>query len=220
MARSSGAAVAHELVEAPRRPDLAVVLPRDGGPGGNVGQRPLSNARIAIAMLLVAESMFFAGLIGAYLVFRVGSVVWPPPGLPALPLAVTWLNTLFLAASGVAVIGALRGIRRGDQASLRRGLWATAILGGVFVAVQGSEWVQLVRHGLYLSSGPYGSTFYTLIGTHAAHVVGGMAWVFFALWQTHGGTYTVQSHDGVEVCAVYWLYVCALWGVLFALVYH
>src|SRR5690606_27054308 len=122
------------------------------------------NARVAIAMFLVAESMFFAGLIGAYLVFRVGSVVWPPPGLPALPLGITWLNTIFLMASGATVIGALRGVRRGDQRALRHGLLWTAILGGIFVAVQGSEWLQLMRHGLFLSSGPYGSTFYTLIG--------------------------------------------------------
>ncbi len=221
MPRSSNTAVAHDLQVIPAPPSLQVVLPRDGGPGGGSSRaRPVSNARVAVAMFLVAESMFFAGLIGAYLVFRVGSVVWPPVGLPALPLGITWLNTMFLAASGLTVISALRGVRRDDQRALRRGLLWTAILGGVFVAVQGSEWVQLVRHGLLLSSGPYGGTFYTLIGTHAAHVVGAMLWVFYVAVMTHRGRYSKQAHDGVEVCAIYWLYVCAMWGVLFWLVYH
>jgi heme/copper-type cytochrome/quinol oxidase subunit 3 len=220
MARSSNTAVATDL-ESPRvAPALRVVVPSEGGPPPPPRTSPVSNARVAIAMFLVAETMFFAGLIGAYLVFRVGSVVWPPPGLPALPLTVSWINTILLFASGGAVIAALRGIRRGDQRALQRGLTWTAVLGAVFVLVQGSEWVRLVGHGLHLSSGPYGGTFYTLIGTHAAHVVGAMLWVFYALAMSRRGFYSKDSHDGVEVCAVYWLYVCALWGVLFGMVYH
>ena len=39
---------------------------------------PLSNARLAILVLLGAETMLFSGLIGAFLVFRVGNVTWPP----------------------------------------------------------------------------------------------------------------------------------------------
>jgi heme/copper-type cytochrome/quinol oxidase subunit 3 len=220
MPRSSNTALAEDRIAAPPPPSLQVVVPRDGGPGGTSHAPPVSNARVAVAMFLVAESMFFAGLIGAYLVFRVGSVVWPPPGLPALPLAITWLNTILLFASGVTMVWALRGIRRNDQRALRRGLMWTTVLGAVFVAIQGSEWIQLLGHGLTASSGPYGSTFYTLIGTHAAHVVGAMGWVGYVAWMTHRGRYSARAHDGVEVCAVYWLYVCGLWGVLFGLVYH
>ncbi len=53
-----------------------------------------NNAWLAVVMFLGAEAMFFAGLIGAFLVFRVGSVVWPPPFQPRLPLGVTGFNTL------------------------------------------------------------------------------------------------------------------------------
>lgn len=220
MSRATNTAAVHDL---PREEPLRAlhVVPRKGGRGGPPGRSlKVSNARVAVAMLLVAETMFFAGLIGAYLVFRVGSVAWPPPGLPALPLGVTWVNTVLLAVSGVTMFVALRGIRRGDEGVLRRGLLWTALLGGVFVAVQGSEWVGLVRHGLQLSSGPYGGTFYTLIGTHAAHVLGAIGWVFFVFAMARRHAYTAKAHDAVEACAVYWWYVCVLWVALFALVYH
>ncbi len=220
MAGRQNTAVAHDYVEDDVRTPLRVVEPSEGGPRNPPAAPPVSNARIAIAMFLVAESMFFAGLVGAYLVFRVGSVAWPPPGLPALPLGVTWFNTILLFASGGTMVAALRAIRRDDQASLRRFLWWSVALGGVFVGVQGLEWVRLVHHGLTLSSGPYGGTFYTLIGTHAAHVAGAMLWILFVLGAAARGRYTRQQHDGVEVCVVYWLYVCALWGLLFGLVYH
>ena len=220
MASTANTALAHDLAIEEERRLLRLVEPGEGGPSNPPMASPVSNARVAIAMFLVAESMFFAGLVGAYLVFRVGSVVWPPPGLPALPLAVTWLNTAFLFLSGVAVIAALRGIRRGDQRALRRGLLWTVGLGAVFVSVQGWEWAGLVHHGLTLSSGPYGGTFYLLIGTHAAHVLGAMGWVLWVTAAAQRGRYTLESHDGVEICAVYWIYVCGLWGLLFWLVYH
>ena len=41
-------------------------------------RQPLSNARLGILVLLGAETMLFSGLIGAFLVFRVGNVTWPP----------------------------------------------------------------------------------------------------------------------------------------------
>ena len=39
---------------------------------------PLSNARLGILVLLGAETMLFSGLIGTFLVFRIGNVTWPP----------------------------------------------------------------------------------------------------------------------------------------------
>ena len=54
-------------------------------------------------MFLGAEAMFFAGLIGAFLVFRIASPVWPPPFQPRLPSEVTGINTLILLASAVAM---------------------------------------------------------------------------------------------------------------------
>jgi cytochrome c oxidase subunit III len=180
----------------------------------------VSNARVAVVALLVAETMLFSGLIGAYLVFRVGTLTWPPPNLPRLPLVVTWINTLVLVASGVTMVGAVRAARRDDQHALRRGLAITALLGVTFLAVQGSEWARLIQHGLTISAGMYGATFYTLIGTHAAHVVGAVVWLGIVLWWAMRGHLT-QGRDGaVEACAIYWVFVCVLWLVLFALVYQ
>ena len=72
-------------------------------------QRPLmENAQLAILIFLGAEAMFFAALIGAYLVARVGAIAWPPPFQPRLPVEVTGVNTLFLLASSLAMVRARR----------------------------------------------------------------------------------------------------------------
>jgi cytochrome c oxidase subunit III len=181
---------------------------------------PVSNARIAVVTLLVAESMFFSGLIGAYLIFRLGTPMWPPPNLPRLPLAVTWVNTLVLMASGVTMVGAVRAARRDDQPALRRRLAITALLGVTFLAVQGSEWARLIEHGLTLSAGMYGATFFTLIGTHALHVVAAVMWLGIVWWWARRGRFVGGRDAAVEACAIYWVFVCALWLALFALVYQ
>jgi heme/copper-type cytochrome/quinol oxidase subunit 3 len=181
---------------------------------------PISNARLAVVMLLVAEVMFFSGLIGAYLVFRVGSTAWPPPTLPRLPLAVTWANTLVLVASGITMIRARRAARRDDRAALLRDLAITAALGVIFLVVQGSEWTRLIHHGLTLSSGMYGATFYALIGTHAVHVAAAVGWLALVWIWARRGRVGAGREDAMDACTIYWLFVCVLWVALFALVYR
>src|SRR5437899_13103179 len=111
-----------------------------------------SNATLAVAMFLGAEAMFFAGLIGAYIVFRVSAPIWPPPFQPRLPIGVTGVNTLILIASAVTMRLAVKAVFVSDRKKLIRLLGLTASLGGIFLAVQGYEWVQLFHFGLTLSS--------------------------------------------------------------------
>ena len=188
-------------------------------PGRGAG--PLSNARLAILALLGAEIMFFAGLIGAYLVFRLGSITWPPPSQIdiRLPRAVTGVNTAILLLSGYTMFQAIRAIRNDRSKELRNWLFVTAILGSVFLAVQGSEWVRLVRHGFTLSAGIYSSIFYVVIGCHALHVLAAVAWVLIVLSIAAKKRFSASRHAGVEVCAVYWGFVVALWPFLYLLVY-
>ena len=128
---------------------------------------------LAIMMLIASEMMLFSGLIGSFLIFRLQAPFWPPPALPRLPIAVTWVNTFVLLSSALTMTLALRAVHRSRQRLLRRYLLATLALGVTFLAVQGGEWVRLVAHGLKLSSGMYGGTFYLLIGCHGAHVTAG-----------------------------------------------
>jgi cytochrome c oxidase subunit III len=183
--------------------------------------RPISNARLGILVLLGAEFMLFVGLVGAFLVFRMGSITWPPPAQMdiRLPIAVTGINTVILLLSGYTVIQALRSIRRDHQRELKLWLVSTGVLGIFFLVVQGTEWSRLVHHGLTLSSGIYGSIFYVLIGCHALHVFGAVVWLLVVLILAIFGRFSANRHVGVELCAIYWSFVVALWPLLYVLVY-
>jgi len=206
-------------------PPFYPVPPDDFGHGDGHGDEegrpapPLSNARLAMLMLFGAETMFFAGLIGSFLVYRLASQAWPPPTLPRLPVAVTGFNTLILLYSALTMWYAQRAIRHAKRQRGVRWLMLTASLGATFLAIQGYEWVQLVRFGLTMTSGVYGATFYTLIGCHGLHVLGAMVWLLGVLVRTVQGHYSPVHYTGLAVCGMYWYYVVALWPVLYGLVY-
>ena len=215
MAQSSTAAVIR-IKPLPGRPRFG-----DGPPGGGSGREApiISNGRLAVLVLLASEAMLFAGFIGSFLVYKLSAPFWPPPGLPRLPLQVTWINTFVLLSSAVTMNLAVRSIRRNRPSRLRLWLGVTVILGTTFLAVQGGEWIRLVAHGLHITSGTYGATFYTLIGLHGFHVLCAVLWLIGVFIAAMMGRFTVFRHSRVELCAIYWYFVCAVWPLLFFLVY-
>ena len=196
--------------------------PTGGGDGDERDpspRRPLDNVRVAMTFLIAAEVMFFAGLVSGFFVLRLAAPMWPPPLQPRLPILVTGFNTLVLLISSLAMAGATQALRARDGVRLVRGLAAAAALGALFLAIQGYEWMRLIQYGLTVSSGAYGGTFYTLIGAHAAHVVGALAWLGVTLVLARRGHFLDGRTAVARACAIYWHFVVALWPVLYVSVY-
>jgi cytochrome c oxidase subunit 3 len=219
------------LVEAPPRPPVArktngrvPPAPPERGWGGDDdrdGPRPrrLDNLRLALLFFMGTEVMFFAALVSALFVLRVGMAAWPPPLQPRLPLAVTTVNTLVLIGSSVTMAAALRALRRRDRRRFVRMLVTTALLGALFLAVQGYEWIRLIGFGLTLSSSVYGTAFYSLIGLHGLHVLGALVWLVATTILAARARFSDGRITPVQACAMYWHFVVALWPVLFVAVY-
>ena len=169
--------------------------------------------------LICGEVMFFGGLVSAFLVLRVTAAQWPPPLQPRLPVGVTGVNTLVLLASSVAMVAAMRALDGRNARALVRRLLLAGGLGAAFLLVQGYEWVRLVSYGLTVWSGAYGTTFYTVIGTHAAHVVAAVVWVAVTAWLAGAGRFTEGRAGVLRACAIYWHFVVALWPILYVAVY-
>jgi cytochrome c oxidase subunit 3 len=154
----------------------------------------------------MAEAMLFAGMLGACLMMR-GVGPWPPPDLPRLPWPVTVANTLALICSAFVLASGMQGPRRGR-------VLIAGFLGLFFCSVQASEWARMLNwRGVH---GAYGGLFYTVIGTHALHVLGG---VLALLW---AAVKIGQPRDALrlKVCGMYWYFVVAVWPFIYAMVYH
>jgi heme/copper-type cytochrome/quinol oxidase subunit 3 len=182
-------------------------------------ESPINKSLLGLLIFLGTEAMFFAGLISAFLILRAGSGVWPPPGQPRLPAAVTAINTLILLFSAYTMHRAVLAVRRGNQKALVNWLAVTGALGTIFLGVQGVEWVRLVQFGLTLTSSLYGATFYTLIGFHGLHVLAAAIVLLTVLGRAARQRYSAQNHTGIELCRLYWFFVVGIWPVLYVLVY-
>lgn len=169
-----------------------------------------SNAVVGTVIYLVTALMLFAGFASAYLVLRAAAPAWPPAGQPRLPLGVTAANSAVLLASGILVLRSRSAPDHFRQAHL---LYGAAALGAVFLAVQGFEWVRLVRFGFVMSAGPYASTFYTLVGAHALHALGGLAILAVTARRV------ARGRGNLAAGALYWGFVVAIWPVLYALLF-
>ena len=116
-------------------------MPPDRGDGGEPrfpesnGPRMSDAARLGMLIFLGSETMLFAGFVAAFLVFRLGALVWPPPFQPRLPVEVTAVNTVVLLLSGYTMSRALAEARRGAHAGLMRSLVQTGLLGATFLVV-------------------------------------------------------------------------------------
>lgn len=186
---------------------------------GARGRAGVPSGTFGMVLFLATETMFFAGLISAFLVLRMQAVAWPPPAQPRLPVLVTGINTLFLLLSGYTMVRAVRGFRVGDA---RAGRWlgTTVALGTLFLAIQGFEWGRLVGFGLTMTSTLYGSTFYTLIGAHGIHVLAALATLLVVTRRTLRLPAAAAGAGSLELCAMYWVFVVAVWPVLYLLVYQ
>ncbi len=175
------------------------------------------SAVLGTLIFVIAEVMFFAGLISAHTISRAGSLpgLWPMPGQPTLPAEATALNTVLLLLSGAVLFFGYRLWKKQSPVAH----WVTLAawgLGAAFVALQGVEWVALLSQGLTLRSSPLGSFFYLIVGGHAVHALAALVAMFWAWMQMARGQLTSGFFFGVQT---FWYFVVLMWPVIYARVY-
>src|SRR5215470_6594329 len=130
-----------------------------------------SRRKVAIFCLILTETSLFSIFVAAYLFYIGKSLTGPTPReVLALPV----LSTIFLLSSSVTIVLAERAFNR-DRVGLFKLFWfATNVLAGLFLTMTAVEWRKLIYHdGLTISTNLFGTTFYSLVGLHATHVIVG-----------------------------------------------
>jgi heme/copper-type cytochrome/quinol oxidase subunit 3 len=170
---------------------------------------------LGMLIFVVAEMMMFGGLISAFVIVKSGALGWPPPGQPRLPVEATAFNTAMLLASAGVLFLANRKFDV-EKVSAKAPLFLAIGLGAFFVCFQGYEWIQMLGHGLTLTSSNYGSFFYLIVGLHGLHAIAGLAVLAGAALKLNGGLLAPSTFASAQV---FWYFVVGLWPVLYFLVY-
>lgn len=176
-------------------------------------------AKVGVICFLCTEAAFFSTLIVAYIKYIGQSTEGPTPATSlGMPLAIA--NSFFLLTSSATMAAAEHGLKRASIGAFRSWLFLTLLLGAAFLVTTGVEWKRLiVDHGLTISRNLFGTTYFTLLGFHAAHVTLGLT-AMLVLFATARRIQPVRRAAGLaELLAWYWHFVDGVWVVIFAVVY-
>jgi len=116
---------------------------------------PIPNGKTCVWLFLSTEIMFFAGLIGTYIVLRFGAIAWPRPHDVHLSEPIGAFNTFVLICSSVSVVLALEAAKKSRAGEAKGWILVTFLLGCVFLGVKMYEYQAKFAHGLYPQS-PHG----------------------------------------------------------------
>jgi cytochrome c oxidase subunit 3/cytochrome o ubiquinol oxidase subunit 3 len=176
-----------------------------------------SRGIVAMWCLIVAEASIFIIFIAAYVYYLGKSISGPKPHEV---LDIPIFTSICLLSSSATVHFAVSALEHAKRSLTSLWLAATVLLGGIFLAGTAHEWYQLIYHdGLTIRTNLFGTTFYSLVGLHASHVIVGLIMLTVTLIFSLTGGLTSKHTYRVEVLSLYWHFVDAVWVVVFLVVY-
>ena len=176
-----------------------------------------SRGIVGMTCLIIAEIAIFVIFVVAY-IFYIGKSLSGPMPKDVLELPI--FTTICLLSSSLTVHAAVSALRKGKQLLCSLWLAATVFLGGIFIAGTAHEWYDLIyKHGLTIRTNLFGTTFYSLVGLHATHVVIGLILLSLALLFSMRGEMKEEHSEKLEVLSLYWHFVDGVWVIVFLVVY-
>jgi cytochrome c oxidase subunit 3/cytochrome o ubiquinol oxidase subunit 3 len=180
----------------------------------------MTTIEIGMIAFLITEAAFFSTLIMVYIIFLRETQNGDPNPSQVFHLPLVILSSACLFSSSATIHFAVRALSRGQQQRFL-GLWgATILLGALFLTGTAREWADLIGSwGLTISRNMFGTTYFTLVGFHAAHVTVGVIVMSIVFALVLRREITQRNSAGVEVVSWYWHFVDGVWVVVFSVVY-
>ena len=170
--------------------------------------------RLAVWWILASEVVIFGGLLGVYIMHRIGHPEWAE----AASHTQTWIgaiNTFVLLTSSFTCVLAHQAAEKGNGKEAAKLLGFTILGALMFLMIKSYEWTTEIIAGYTITANTFWSFYYTAAGIHALHVIAGMVLMLFtAAWAKKN-----EKLHRVEIIGIYWHFVDVVWIFLFPLLY-
>jgi cytochrome o ubiquinol oxidase subunit 3 len=169
-------------------------------------------------IFLLSDFVLFSALFAAYTVLS-GATAGGPSGAELFNLRNVFIETMCLLFSSYSCgLGMLSAERR----RLGR-FWLSAVftvaLGVAFLAIEISEFAGMVSRGAGPSRSAFLSAFFTLVGTHGAHVATGLIWFGYMLAQVAAKGLRPRVLRRLQCFSLFWHALDIVWIGVLTLVY-
>ena len=159
---------------------------------------------------IVSLLMAFAGWTSAYIVSS-SREDWMSD--LALPTSFYW-STGIIILSSITYILAKKAVQQNRKSACTNFLWATLVLGIVFIFLQFNGFSEMVAQGYYFT-GPTSNiklSYVFLIATvHIVHVIAGIISLLVVLYNQIKGKYSDTNYLGLSLGATFWHFLDLLW---------
>ena len=176
-----------------------------------------SRRKVGVIGLILTESALFTIFVTAYLFYLGKSATGPyPKDVLELPI----LATICLLSSSFTVVLAERAFRRGNTRGFQLWWLITILLAVAFLGSTALEWQRLIfKDHLTIATNLFGTTFYSLVGLHASHVIVGLTLLVLVLVLSLRGGVKESHAEHIEMLSWYWHFVDGIWVIVFTVVY-
>ena len=179
--------------------------------GGTIN---LSKGKLGLRFIMFVSTIFFCLFIVTYS----DRMVYPDWQRMPEPWLL-WINTAVLFFSSMVFINAQIASKNNQFQIVKKRLLLIGFLAFAFLIGQLLVWQQLIANGFYVSTNPSNAYFYVFTALHGLHLLGGLVYWYLTIkkvWISSDIVVAKVKHT-VDLCAIYWHFLLAVWVVLFGL---
>ncbi|NNU89285.1 cytochrome c oxidase subunit III [Anoxybacillus sp. CHMUD] len=176
------------------------------------------NKFLGFWFFLGGETVLFASLFATYLALK-DSVAGGPSAKELFQMPIVFLATMLLLTSSLTSVYAMHHMRNFDFKKMQLWLGITVLLGAAFLALEIYEFTEYVHEGFTFSTSAFSSAFYTLVGTHGAHVAFGLLWIVTLMIRNAKRGLNLYNAPKFYVASLYWHFIDVVWVFIFTVVY-
>ena len=167
---------------------------------------------------LMTDLVLFASLFATFMVLRNNTFGGPPASeLFSLPFVLT--ETILLLVSSYVCGLAMLAVHK-NKRNLALSLFAIVfLLGAAFLGMELHEFTNLVHEGNGWQRSGFLSAFFTLVGTHGAHITVGLIWLAVMAFQVVQRGFTVHTIRRLTLFSMFWHFLDIVWIFIFTIVY-
>ena len=179
--------------------------------GGTIN---LSKGKLGLRFIMFVSTIFFCLFIVTYSDRMIYSD-WQRMPEPWL----LWFNTAVLFFSSMVFVNTQIATKNNQFQIVKKRLLLIGFLAFAFLIGQLLVWQQLIANGVYVSTNPSNAYFYVFTALHGLHLLGGLVYLYLTIkkvWISSDIVVAKVKHT-VDLCAIYWHFLLAVWVVLFGL---
>lgn len=167
---------------------------------------------------LMTDVVLFASLFATFAVLR-DNTFGGPNAEEIFSMPFVLAETFILLTSSFTCGLAMLAAHEKQKNQVMFWLGVTFLLGIAFLGLEISEFRHLALEGNSWRRSGFLSSFFTLVGTHGAHITVGLIWMAVMMYRTFNKGLTAVNLRRLTMLSMFWHFLDVIWIFIFTIVY-